>query len=73
MDILRAPELYIDKDGLWYADGVLMVNKEIIMLFASHLKKAGPDKYHIDWQNQWVSNFNGDFEWRRMNFIPIHL
>ena len=52
MGNLRAPELFIDKDGLWYVDGVLMTKKEIIMLFSSHLKKDGPDKYHIDWQNQ---------------------
>lgn len=52
MDNLSAPELFIDKNGLWYADGVLMIRKEIIKLFASHLKKDGPDKYHIDWQNQ---------------------
>ncbi|MCO5384488.1 MAG: hypothetical protein NHB14_00705 [Desulfosporosinus sp.] len=39
MENLRAPELYIDKDGLWYADGVLMINKEIIKLFAANLKK----------------------------------
>jgi len=49
---LRAPELFIDKNGQWYTDGVLMINKEIIKLFASHLKKDGYDKYHIDWQNQ---------------------
>lgn len=48
---LRAPELSIDKDGLWYADGVLMIKKEIIKLFASHLEKDG-DKYHLVWQNQ---------------------
>ncbi|MCO1604139.1 DUF1285 domain-containing protein [Desulfosporosinus nitroreducens] len=52
MDNLRAPELFIDKDGLWYADGVLMINKEIIKLFAANLKKDGHDKYQIDWQNQ---------------------
>jgi len=51
LENLRAPELFIDKDGLWYADGVLMINKEIIKLFASHLKKDGHKKYHIDWQN----------------------
>jgi len=49
---LRAPELFIDKNGQWYSDGVLMINKEIIKLFASHLKQDGPDKFHIDWQNQ---------------------
>ena len=53
MDNLRAPELFIDKDGQWYADGLLMIKKEIVELFASHLKKDGhDDKYHIDWQNQ---------------------
>lgn len=52
MESLRAPELFIDKDGQWYADGVLMIKKEIIKLFASHLKKDDYDKYHIDWQNQ---------------------
>lgn len=52
MNNLRAPELFIDKNGQWYADGVLMINKEIIKLFASHLKKDGYAKYHIDWQNQ---------------------
>ncbi|HBV88817.1 MAG TPA: DUF1285 domain-containing protein [Desulfosporosinus sp.] len=52
MNNLRAPELFIDKNGQWYTDGVLMINKEIIKLFASHLKKDGYDKYHIDWQNQ---------------------
>ncbi len=52
MNNLRAPELFIDKDGLWYSDGVLMINKEIIKLFATHLKKDGHDKYHIDLQNQ---------------------
>jgi Uncharacterized protein conserved in bacteria len=52
LDNLRAPELFIDKNGLWYADGVPMIKKEIIKLFASHLKKDGHDKYHIDWQNQ---------------------
>ena len=52
LDNLRAPELFIDKDGLWYSDGVLMINKEIIKLFASNLKKDGHNKYHIDLQNQ---------------------
>lgn len=52
MDNLHAPELFIGKDGSWYADGVLMIRKEIIELFASHLKKDGHDKYYIDWQNQ---------------------
>ena len=52
MDNLRAHELFIDKDGLWYSDGVLMFRKEIIKLFASHLKQDGHDKYHIDWHNQ---------------------
>lgn len=52
MDNLRAPVLFIDKDGQWYADGVHMIKKEIIKLFASHLKKDGDDKYHIDLQNQ---------------------
>ncbi|MDP4127542.1 MAG: DUF1285 domain-containing protein [Bacillota bacterium] len=52
MDNLRGPELFIDKDGLWYTDGVLMIRKEIMKLFASHLKKDGHNKYHIDMQNQ---------------------
>jgi uncharacterized protein len=52
VDNLRAPELFIDKNGRWYADGVLMIRKEIIKLFASHLKKDGHGEYHIDWQNQ---------------------
>ncbi|AFQ45098.1 DUF1285 domain-containing protein [Desulfosporosinus meridiei] len=50
MENFRAPELFIDKDGLWYADGVLMINNEIIKLFASHLKNDGHKEYHIDWQ-----------------------
>lgn len=52
MNRLRAPELFIDKEGQWYADGVLMIKKELIQLFASHLKNDGQEKYHIDWQNQ---------------------
>lgn len=52
MNNLRAPELFIDKDGLWYADSVLMINKEIVKLFASNLKRDGHDQYHIDWQKQ---------------------
>lgn len=52
LDMFRAPELYIDKDGLWYADKVQMIRKEIIELFASHLQRDAQDNYHIDWQNQ---------------------
>ncbi len=52
MDNLLADEIFIDKNGIWYADGVLMIRKEIIKLFASHLKKDGHDRYHIDWKNQ---------------------
>lgn len=52
MNNLHAPELFIDKDGLWYADGVLMIRKEIIELFASHLKKDALENYYIDWKNQ---------------------
>ncbi|AFM40555.1 hypothetical protein Desaci_1551 [Desulfosporosinus acidiphilus SJ4] len=52
MNNFQAPELFIDKEGQWYADGVLMIRKEIIELFASHLKKDGHDNYHIDWQGQ---------------------
>lgn len=52
MDNFRAPELFIDEKGLWYADGVLMINLEIIKLFATNLKKEGQDKFHIDLQNQ---------------------
>lgn len=51
MDNLRAPEICIDKDGQWYADGVLLIRKEIIKLFASNLKKDAHDNYHILWQN----------------------
>lgn len=51
MDHLSAPELFIDQDGRWYADGVLMTKKEIVRLFASHLKKDEHDNYHIHWQN----------------------
>ncbi|WP_407312800.1 DUF1285 domain-containing protein [Desulfosporosinus sp. SB140] len=53
MDNLHSPQLFIDKDGQWYADSVLMIRKEIITLFASHLKKDGQDKYGIDWKSQW--------------------
>lgn len=53
MNNLHAPELFIDKDGQWYADSILMIRKEIINLFASHLKKDSQDRYGIDWQNQW--------------------
>lgn len=52
LDNLRGPDLFVDKDGLWYTDGVQMINKEIIELFASHLKKDDHNKYHIDWRNQ---------------------
>ena len=52
MDNLRSPELFIDKDGLWYSDGVLMTKKEIVKLFASHLKKEGRNTYQIDLKNQ---------------------
>ncbi|AET69170.1 hypothetical protein Desor_3702 [Desulfosporosinus orientis DSM 765] len=51
MDHLRAPELFIAQDGRWYADGVLMTKKEIVQLFASHLKKDEHNNYHIHWQN----------------------
>ena len=51
MDNLSAPELFIDRDGRWYADGLLMTKQEIIKLFASHLKKDEHDNYHIHWQN----------------------
>lgn len=51
MEYFRAPELFIDQDGLWYADGVLMINKEIIKLFASHLTKDDDKQFHIDWQD----------------------
>jgi hypothetical protein len=52
LDNLYAPELFISKDGSWYADGVLMIRKEIIELFASHLKKDDHDRHYINWQNQ---------------------
>lgn len=52
MDHFRVLELFIDKDGLWYVNGVLMIRKEIIKLFAADLKKEGHDKYHLDWQHQ---------------------
>lgn len=52
MDNLRAPELTIDQDGLWYADGVHMFRKEIIKLFATHLVRAEDGSYLIRWQGQ---------------------
>jgi len=52
VDNSRALDLFIDKDGLWYANGVLMIRKEIIKLFADDLKKEGHDKYYLDWQTQ---------------------
>ena len=52
MNRSSSPELFIDREGQWYADGVLMIKKELIQLFASHLKNDGQEKYHIDWRNQ---------------------
>jgi len=52
LDNFSAHELSIDKNGLWYADGLLMVRKKIIKMFASHLEKEGPENYHINWKNQ---------------------
>lgn len=52
MDYSNIHKLFIDKNGRWYVDGVLMVSEKIINLFASHLEKDSHDKYHIDWQNQ---------------------
>ncbi|NLM21070.1 MAG: DUF1285 domain-containing protein [Peptococcaceae bacterium] len=53
MENLPAPEIFIDKNGQWYADGVLMTRKDIVKLFASHLRKESDNQYYIVWQNQW--------------------
>ncbi|KLU62405.1 hypothetical protein CEB3_c12660 [Peptococcaceae bacterium CEB3] len=52
MSNFSGPEVFVDKNGLWYADGVQMVNEEIIKLFASHLTKDDHGRYRIDWRNQ---------------------
>ncbi|CAA7602379.1 Protein of unknown function DUF1285 [Acididesulfobacillus acetoxydans] len=52
MGDFSGPEVHIDKNGIWYADGVEMVNEEIIKLFASHLTKDDYGKYQINWRNQ---------------------
>ncbi|KLU66520.1 hypothetical protein DEAC_c11860 [Desulfosporosinus acididurans] len=52
MSNLRAPELFIDKNGLWFADGLVMIRKEIVNLFASNLKKDDLNNFNIEWQNQ---------------------
>lgn len=52
MLILDAPQIRIGKDGVWYADGVPAVNKQIIQLFASHLQRDDHNHYTIEWQNQ---------------------
>ncbi|MGI6120316.1 MAG: DUF1285 domain-containing protein [Desulfosporosinus sp.] len=52
MDKLHTPELFIDKDGLWYSDSVLMNKKELIKYFASHLIKDEHNKYYINLPNQ---------------------
>lgn len=44
------PEFVIDKDGRWFTDGVLMVQKKIITLFAEHMQKDEQGKYAIKWQ-----------------------
>jgi hypothetical protein len=46
------PELFIDKDGHWYADGVQIIRKEIIKLFASNLRKDDQHNYYIYWQEK---------------------
>ncbi|NLL53234.1 MAG: DUF1285 domain-containing protein [Peptococcaceae bacterium] len=53
MENLPVPEIFIDKNGQWYADGVLMTRKDIVKLFASHLRKESDNQYYIVWQNQW--------------------
>jgi|GEM_PF-1037999 len=50
--MIKNPELRIDKDGYWFADGSLMHREGILSAFAAHLKKEEPDKYSIDWQGQ---------------------
>ncbi|MPM08327.1 hypothetical protein SDC9_54639 [bioreactor metagenome] len=52
MEQFHNPDFFIDKDGKWYADGVLMIKKEIIKLFASNLKKDAPNNYYIEWQGK---------------------
>ncbi len=52
MEQLEAPKFFIDKDGVWYADGVLISRKEILLFFASHLKKDEESRYSIDYRHQ---------------------
>lgn len=51
MNCSHGPALSIDKNGLWYADGVQMIRKEIIERFASHLEKDAGNNYYVNWQN----------------------
>jgi len=53
LEYLPAPKLFIDKDGQWYADGVLMTRMDIVKFFASHLRKESDNQYYIVWQNEW--------------------
>lgn len=52
MEEFHNPDFLIDKDGIWYSDGLLMIRKEIIKLFADNLKKGDDGGYYIEWQNK---------------------
>ncbi len=52
MEQFHNPDFFIDRDGKWYADGVLMIKKKIIKLFASNLKKDDGNNYYIEWQEK---------------------
>lgn len=52
MEPFTAPQLFIDKDGQWFADGALMIRREIVQLFSSHLRRSESGGYEVFWQGQ---------------------
>lgn len=52
MEEFKNPDFLIDQEGIWYADGLVMVQKEIMKLFAEHLKKGDDGGYFIEWQGK---------------------
>jgi hypothetical protein len=52
LEEFKNPDFLIDKEGIWYADGLVMIRKEIIKLFADHLKRGEDGGYHIEWQGK---------------------
>lgn len=48
----NAPELYVDKEGKWFADGVHMFRLEIVKLFSEHINKQTDGSYKVLWDGK---------------------